>query len=191
MNIKCSVAVYLWVLFLVYEDCHSLPTESAEVEAISSLVVCCVCMFGCAFLGVEGQGKERQTPSHSSIWTWQREREGDEAERTSCIDNIRKIELGRERKKETVETINNWVSIELMLLLRTAIRRDTPQTRPNTLSTVTQIQSSDLSVWAYILLFSPPPLLLVHQKKRLLKTAKYFVRSSKHSAGTNREPHSH
>ena len=80
MNIECSVPLCLWVPFLVYKDCNSLLTESTGVEAISSLAVCRVCTFECALPRVEGQGKERQTPSHLSIRTQQRdtEREGGE-----------------------------------------------------------------------------------------------------------------
>lgn len=47
-----------------------------EVEAISSFAVCCVCVFVCASLRVEGHGWERQTPSHLSIRTRQSKRGG-------------------------------------------------------------------------------------------------------------------
>lgn len=67
--------MHLWGPFVVRKDCNSLSTESAKVEAISSLAVCSVCMFACALPRVEGQGKDRQTPSHLSIRTQQRERE--------------------------------------------------------------------------------------------------------------------
>lgn len=47
MNIECAVSECRWLSFLVYKDCNSLLTETAKVEAISSLAVCCVCMFFC------------------------------------------------------------------------------------------------------------------------------------------------
>ncbi len=54
---------------VLYKDCNSPLRDAAKVEAISSLAMCRVFMFSSAFSRVEGQGKERQTPSHLSIRT--------------------------------------------------------------------------------------------------------------------------
>lgn len=119
-------AMCLWVPSLVYKDCNSLLTESAKVEAISSLAVCRVCVRVCVRTAwVEGQGKERQTPSHLSIGTWQKKEGGGlrDRGRDVLVITLEKWRAGvggenrRRTRQESVQTMNNWTSAELALLL--------------------------------------------------------------------------
>lgn len=193
----CLIVSCLYRSFVVCED-HNSPLREGTIQAISSLAVGRMCTFVHAFLRVEGQGKERQTPSQLSIRTWQRDRTGGvqgAADRQRGHDGLNfKAETGREgihhtegkrdRNQWRQCIIEQWTYIAFWKkCFKRNIPADTPK-HPAHCNPVSFLWSERLS--AHFADFTASLNASSSKTKTLLKAAKSLVSPSKHSAGADK-----